>query len=108
MAKNFSELRSKMSPTSRDRSATKAKALIAEMPLDELRQARGLSQKTLANILHIQQPAIAKLEKRTDIYISTLRSHVEAMGGELEVIARFPEGAVKINNFSGLSDLKKI
>lgn len=77
------------------------------MPLDELRQARGLSQKMLADILHIQQPAIAKLEKRTDIYISTLGSHVEAMGGELDVIARFPEGDVKINNFSGLSDLKK-
>ena len=107
MAKSFSELRSKMSPASRGRSSAKAKAMIAEMPLDELRQARGLSQKMLADILHIQQPAIAKLEKRTDIYISTLRSHVEAMGGELEVIARFPEGDVKINNFSGLSDLKK-
>jgi hypothetical protein len=54
----------------------------------------------LAEALHIQQPAIAKMEKRTDTYISTLRSHIEAMGGELEVIARFPEGDVKISNFS--------
>lgn len=82
--------------------------MIAEMPLDELRQARGLSQKMLADILHVQQPAIAKLEKRTDIYISTLRSHIEAMGGELEVVARFPEGDVKINNFSGIGNSNKL
>ena len=62
------------------------------MPLNELRQARGLSQKVLAEVLHVQQPSIAKLEKRTDMYISTLRSHIEAMGGQLEVIARFPDG----------------
>ena len=54
----------------------------------------------LAEALHIQQPAIAKLEKRTDMYISTLRSHIRAMGGELEIIARFPDGDVKIANFS--------
>ena len=70
------------------------------MPLNELRQARGLSQKVLAEVLHVQQPSIAKLEKRTDMYISTLRSHIEAMGGQLEFIARFPDGAVKISNFA--------
>jgi predicted transcriptional regulator len=65
-------------------------------------KARGLSQKVLAEVLHVQQPAIAKLEKRTDMYLSTLRSHIEAMGGQLEVIARFPDGAVKISNFAKL------
>lgn len=70
------------------------------MPLDELRQARGLSQQMLATLLHVQQPAIAKLERRTDMYISTLRSHIEAMGGELEITARFPDGAVRIRNFA--------
>ena len=104
MAKKFSELRSRMSPTSQARSEAKAQAMLAEMPLNELRQARGLSQKMLAEVLHVQQPAIAKLEKRTDMYLSTLRSHVEAMGGKLEVIARFPDGAVKIGNFSDLGD----
>ena len=102
MAKKFAELQAKMYPDARARSTQKAKALLAEMPLDELRQARGLSQKMLAEILHIQQPAIAKLEKRTDIYISTLRSHIEAMSGQLDVIARFPDGNVKISNFSDL------
>ncbi|WP_345796656.1 XRE family transcriptional regulator [Castellaniella sp. MT123] len=102
MIKKFAELRAQMSPGARTASANKAHAMLVEMPLNELRQARGLSQKTLAQVLHIQQPSIAKLEKRTDMYISTLRSHIEAMGGELEVVARFPEGAVKISNFSDL------
>jgi DNA-binding XRE family transcriptional regulator len=102
MAKKFSELRSRMLPESRARAEAKAQAMLVEMPLNELRQARGLSQKTLAEVLHVQQPSIAKLEKRTDMYLSTLRSHIEAMGGELEVIARFPDGAVRISNFSDL------
>jgi hypothetical protein len=54
----------------------------------------------LAEALHIQQPAIAKLEKRTDMYISTLRSHIEAMGGSLEILAHFPDGTVKISGFA--------
>jgi predicted transcriptional regulator len=102
MAKKFSELRAKMSPESRARAEVKVKILLAEMPLNELRQARGLSQKMLAEVLHVQQPSIAKIEKRTDMYISTLRSHIEAMGGQLEVVARFPDGVVKISNFAEL------
>ena len=102
MANKFSELRSRMTPASRARAEAKAQTMLAEMPLNELRQARGLSQKMLAELLHVQQPSIAKLEKRADMYLSTLRSHIEAMGGELEVIARFPDGSVKISNFSDL------
>ena len=104
MAKKFADLRAQMSPESRARAEAKAQAMLAEMPLNELRQARGLSQKMLAEVLHVQQPSIAKIEKRTDMYISTLRSHIEAMGGELEVVARFPDGAVKISNFSELGN----
>jgi DNA-binding XRE family transcriptional regulator len=100
MAKKFSELRAGMTQAARERSDTKAKVMLAEMPLNELRQARGLSQKMLADVLHVQQPSIAKIEKRTDMYLSTLRSHIEAMGGQLDIVARFPEGSVKINNFA--------
>ena len=102
MAKKFADLRAKMTPESRARSEEQAQTMLAEMPLNELRQARGLSQKMLAQLLHVQQPAIAKMEKRTDMYLSTLRSHIEAMGGELDVVARFPDGALKISNFSEL------
>ena len=104
MAKKFSELEAKMSPESRVRVEALEQKMLAEMPLNELRQARGLSQKMLAEALRIQQPAIAKLEKRTDMYISTLRSHIEAMGGQLDVIAHFPDGSVKINTFGGLAN----
>lgn len=104
MAKKFADLRAKMTPECQGRADAKAHALLAEMPLNELRQARGLSQKMLAEVLRVQQPSIAKMEKRTDMYISTLRSHIEAMGGQLEVVARFPDGVVKIGNFSDLAD----
>jgi DNA-binding XRE family transcriptional regulator len=100
MTRKFSELRAKMSPERRARIDAKVKEELAKIRLDELRAARGLSQQTLAESLHVQQPAIAKLEKRTDMYISTLRSHIKAMGGELEIIARFPDGDVKIANFA--------
>ncbi len=100
MAREFEELRSSMTPRAQARARDKAREMLAAMPLDELRRARGLSQKMLATLLHLQQPAIAKLEKRTDMYISTLRSHIEAMGGELEITARFPEGSVRILNFA--------
>jgi DNA-binding XRE family transcriptional regulator len=99
-AKNFSELRARMPSSTLARSKARADVLLAEMPLNELRQARGLSQKVLADILHVQQPSIAKLEKRTDMYLSTLRSHIEAMGGALELVAHFPDGSVRINNFA--------
>jgi len=92
-----------MSPASQARAEAKAQAMLAEMPLNELRQARGLSQKMLAELLHVQQPSIAKIERRTDMYISTLRSHIEAMGGQLDIVARFPDGAVKITNFAELA-----
>ena len=104
MAKSFSVLRDKMSAEAKSEVAHRANVLFAEMPLDELRRARGLSQKMLAKTLHIQQPAIAKMEQRTDMYISTLRSHIEAMGGELEITARFPDGSVQISNFSQLRE----
>ena len=70
MAKKFSELEAKMSPASRARANAKFHALLEEMPLHELRRARGLSQKALAEVLHVEQPAIAKLERRADMYIS--------------------------------------
>ncbi|BEP49994.1 hypothetical protein GmRootV116_36900 [Variovorax sp. V116] len=66
MAKKFADLRAKMEPDVQARSNAKAQEMLAEMPLFELRQARDLSQKVLAEVLHVQQPSIAKLERRTD------------------------------------------
>jgi transcriptional regulator with XRE-family HTH domain len=61
------------------------------MALRELRQAHQLSQAELAVKLNLKQPAVARLEKQTDMYVSHLRKVIEAMGGELDIIARFPK-----------------
>ena len=106
MTRKFAELEAKMSVEAIARSDARYREMLAEMPLHELRRARGLSQEVLAKALQIKQPNVAKLEKRTDIYISTLRSTIEAMGGELDIVARFPDGAVKITNFSSNGENK--
>ena len=80
--------------------SAKVIALREEMTLAELRQARQLTQATLSNTLQVGQAAVAKMEKRTDMYVGNLRRFVEAMGGQLDVVARFPEGSVKIGNFA--------
>lgn len=81
MSKKFSNLRKQMPVEARARSQAKAETMLEQMPLHELRRARGLSQSTLAEILHIQQPAVAKLEKRTDMYLSTLPVGCEHTNG---------------------------
>ena len=73
------------------------------MALDELREARDLTQEHLAKVLHVNQSAISKLERRTDMYVSTLQDFVRAMGGRLEIRAVFPDGAVRINQFAELA-----
>lgn len=104
MARKFAELQAKMTDEQKAKSEAIYQKMLQEMPLQELRQARGLSQSLLAQNLGVGQPAIAKLEKRTDMYISTLRSHIRAMGGELDIIATFPDGVVRISNFNDLDD----
>lgn len=96
MARKFQNLRNKMSRERRDKIDAMTKGLLAEMPMHELRRARQLSQEQLAEMLKIKQGSVSKLERRTDLYISTLRRYIEAMGGELTLQARFPEGAVTI------------
>ena len=96
-----------MPPAAQARARDMTKTMLAEMPLNELRQARGLTQAMLASLLHVEQPSIAKMEKRTDMYLSTLRHLVQAMGGDLVVTAKFPDGEVKINNFSDLDPIPK-
>ena len=100
MARKFAELESRMTPASRERAEATFRELAAEMPMHELRQAKALSQAAVAERLQISQAAVSKLEHRTDVYVSTLRDYIEAMGGQLEIVARFPEGDVRIANFA--------
>jgi DNA-binding XRE family transcriptional regulator len=69
-------------------------------PLSEIRRRAGKSQRQVADALGIKQPSLSKLEKQSDMQISTLRRIVNALGGELEVSARFPAGTVKIEPFN--------
>lgn len=99
MARNFKELEARMSPERRERVQAKVEEMIREMPLDELREALNLTQESLAEALHVRQPFISKVERRTDMYISTLRKIIEAMGGQLEIRAILPDGDVRITQF---------
>jgi predicted transcriptional regulator len=92
-----------MSPERTEANRAAAQQLMAEMPLEELRSARNITQTHLATLLQITQASVSKMEKRTDMYVSTLRAFVQAMGGELEIRAIFPDGIVKIDQFSALA-----
>jgi DNA-binding Xre family transcriptional regulator len=102
MAKKWENLRAAMSPERREANRLAAQQMLETMPLEELRSARNITQTHLASLLQITQASVSKMEKRTDMYVSTLRSFVQAMGGELEIRAIFPDGTVKIDQFSAL------
>jgi predicted transcriptional regulator len=81
------------------------KELVNEVEsLRELRRISEMSQAKIAETLKISQPAVSKIEKQTDMYLSTLRSYVEAMGGELDVIVRLPNRApVKVKSLEDMA-----
>jgi predicted transcriptional regulator len=102
--RSFNELRRTMSLERRRRNDEATAEMLAKLTLEELRQARSHTQQELARALHVGQPAVAKMERRADMYVSNLRRYVEALGGTLEITARFPNGAVSITNFSEIAD----
>ena len=100
----FRELTKDFPPQRRRRIEAIKAELLAEMPLHQLRRARALTQRDVARSLKVNQPAVAKLERRTGVYVSSLRSYIEAVGGRLRIIAEFPEGEIAITNFSTAGD----
>ena len=96
----FSDLTKDFTPERRARVDARKVELRGAMPLHELRQARAMTQKAIGEALHVNQPAVAKLERRADMYVSNLRAYIEAMGGKLNIVAEFPQGAVTITNFA--------
>ncbi len=104
MAKPFQNLVKKMSSESRERIRRRTAQMQAEMALQELRQAKQLTQQELADRLNMNQAAVSKLEHQSDMYVSTLRRYVAAMGGELRIIARFPQGDVVIDQFEEIEE----
>lgn len=103
MARKFSELEAKMTPAARAKAQQMAAKIIAEMPLLQLRQARAFTQMTMAELMKTNQSQVSKIEHQADMYISTVRSYVEALGGRLDVIAHMPEGDIRISGFSKLA-----
>ena len=101
--RNFDDTLARLSPEVRAEAEALAAQMIEEMALAELRAARELSQQQLATLLNISQPAVAKIERQTDMYLSTLRNIVTAMGGTLDLVAHFPEGDVRIKQLSLLA-----
>ncbi len=103
MAIRLDDYLAKLPEEERQAIQERAAELIAEeATLRQLREARERSQEDVAKELHINQAAVSKLERRTDMYLSTLRSYIEAMGGKLEIVARFPNQAVRITQFEAL------
>ncbi len=99
MAKPFKILRDKMSPEARQRSKEMADEMMREYRLTELRNALGVSQEELAQLMDKKQAAISRFERRSDMHISTLREFIAALGGRLELVASFPDGSYHLNQF---------
>jgi hypothetical protein len=92
MGKTLKERLSKLPVARRARVAARADELLAdEMSLSDLRKARKLTQERVAEMLGIKQEGVSRLEKRSDLLLSTLRGYVAGMGGKLELIVRFPD-----------------
>lgn len=101
MARSFKKLRDGMPPEHRKRAAARARKVVKNINLRELRQAIALTQQELAESLGINQAAISKMESQSDMYLSTLRRVLAAMGAELKIVAEFPDGdEVVIGQFS--------
>ncbi|HYI95045.1 MAG TPA: XRE family transcriptional regulator [Bryobacteraceae bacterium] len=94
----WSDLHDKMPRASKERVAQRVAEAMKEMPLHRLREARRLTQKQIAETLKCDQSQVSKMERRADNYVSTLRNFIEAMGGNLELVASFPDGKILINH----------
>jgi len=94
----WSETRAKLNPEIVAQAKAEAEAIA--VPLRALRKARDYTQDTIAEALGVSQPEVSKIERRTDVYISTLRRYIEAMGGSLDIVARFPFGEAVALDFA--------
>ncbi len=99
----FEKLRDKMTPEQLAQADAEAKDMMAEMLLGEIRKLMGLTQEELAGELGVTQPSLSKIENQDDIQVSTLRRLIEALGGQLELIAHLPKGDIRIRQFKEAS-----
>jgi transcriptional regulator with XRE-family HTH domain len=91
--KTLDQMLGNLSPERREKIAERTKQLIAEeYALRRMREARGLTQVRIAELMHIRQDSVSRLESRSDLLLSTLKSYVQAMGGSLRLTVEFPDG----------------
>ena len=102
--RKWAEVRKSGGPESEARVNVYKQDLREAATLAQLRRARSLTQAQLATLLDMQQPAVSRLERQADMYLSTLRSYIEAMGGTLQLEAVFPDATVIIATLSDLVD----
>jgi DNA-binding XRE family transcriptional regulator len=103
MSRNVNDIIPTLNSAQRKKVEARAAELIAEeMTLRELRRARKLTQVSVAKALGITQDSVSRLEKRSDILLSTLRKTVEVMGGNLSLVAEFPDRAPVV--LSGIAE----
>ena len=107
MAKDVNVIIGKLGRAQRRKVDTRARQLMAEeMTLQQLRKARRYTQKKVAKSLHIGQEGVSKIEKRSDLLISTLRGYVKAMGGQLSLVVEFPDCEPVV--LSGIADFSAL
>ena len=88
----WSDIKARTKPGTRRRIETEAQRLSDDLHLSQLRRARGLTQEAMAALLGVSQAEVSKMERRTELYVGTLRKFIEAMNGELVLAARFADG----------------
>ncbi len=97
--KPWKEVRNeRLSPAQKEQADAYARGLLAEMKLKELRRARNLTQVELAKLMEVSQPELSRLERVDNPQLGTIRRYVEAMGGQLEILARFGDDVIKIDD----------
>jgi predicted XRE-type DNA-binding protein len=99
VAKNWKEVRKDLGSEREARTKARVRDEIGRVSLNQLREARSLTQTSLAEFLGIPQGGVSRLERRADMYVSTLRNYIRAVGGELKITAVFPNGAMEISQF---------
>jgi transcriptional regulator with XRE-family HTH domain len=99
MARNFNDLIAEMSPERQQRIRDRTDVLLLQIALQDLRKGRNFTQKQMAKRLGISQSALSKMEHQQDMNVSTLMRIVRALGGELKLVAQFPDIEVVINQF---------
>ena len=102
MSRNLNDFRTPLLSDQNGHEGQPLERSLASMPLDALRDARQLNQVQMAQLLKISQGAVSKVERRTDMFVSTLRNYVRAIGGDLQIRAVFPDGDVLIDQFTDL------